>query len=73
MDPDLFITIAFVSVVFLAALVAGLFARAERRRGKAADASTPEIGISPHGRTNQRRATFEPQSAGIRRTSGGHR
>jgi hypothetical protein len=48
-DPDFFITIAFVSYVVLLALVAGLFARSERRRSKDADASATEIMVRTKG------------------------
>lgn len=73
MNPDLFITLAFITLVVLVALAGALFARSEQRRSKDGDALTAEIGASPQGPTNRRRARFAPNHAQIGQTTGGDR
>jgi hypothetical protein len=49
MNPDVLITIAFVSLVVLVALVGGLYAGFEWRGGKDADSSRRRSRSSPFG------------------------
>ena len=47
MDPDLFITIAFVSEVLVVALAGGLVARSETRIAEDADATATKVEAGP--------------------------